>query len=137
MIKDGRFPNRPPADWRPPLLESARTHAKLIQCVNGNSETETELQAAERRISKIQRCGAARVASMEQSFLGLLEAIGEDPSAGRVWLEHRARSALHLNFDRWLQADLGWNKSTMRSSSRSQRNHSRQNIELYSLCEHH
>src|SRR5262245_66603225 len=46
---------------------------------DGNSETETELQAAERRISKLQRCGAARVASMEQSFLGLLEAIGEDP----------------------------------------------------------
>src|SRR5207244_12553012 len=46
---------------------------------DGNSETETELQAAERRISKIPRCGAARVANMEQSFLGLLEAIGEDP----------------------------------------------------------
>src|SRR5438034_11679078 len=46
---------------------------------DGNSETETELQAAERRISKIARCGAARVASMEQSFLALLEAIGEDP----------------------------------------------------------
>ena len=46
---------------------------------DGNSETETELQAAERRISKITRCGAARVASMEQCFLGILEAIGEDP----------------------------------------------------------
>ena len=32
---------------------------------DGNSETETELQAAERRISKLQRCGAARVASMQ------------------------------------------------------------------------
>src|SRR5206468_11461966 len=46
---------------------------------DGNSETETELEAAERRISKIARCGAARVASMEESFLALLEAIGEDP----------------------------------------------------------
>src|SRR5437660_948131 len=64
---------------------------------DGNSETETELQAAERRISKIQRCGAARVASMEQSFLGLLEAIGEDPQReGLVRTPGRAARAFEF-----------------------------------------
>ena len=64
---------------------------------DGNSETETELQAAERRISKILRCGAARVASMEQSFLALLEAIGEDPKReGLVRTPARAAHAFEF-----------------------------------------
>ena len=64
---------------------------------DGNSETETELQAAERRINKIQLCGAARVASMEQSFLGLLEAIGEDPQReGLVRTPGRAARAFEF-----------------------------------------
>src|SRR5881394_1414215 len=64
---------------------------------DGNSETETELQAAERRISKIQPCGAARVANMEQSFLGLLEAIGEDPQReGLVRTPGRAARAFEF-----------------------------------------
>src|SRR5438046_10418124 len=64
---------------------------------DGNSETETELQAAERRISKIQRCGVARVASMEQSFLGLLQAIGEDPQReGLVRTPGRAARAFEF-----------------------------------------
>src|SRR5438045_9469596 len=64
---------------------------------DGNSETETELQAAERRISKIQPCGAARVANMEQSFLGLLEAIGEDPQReGLVRTPGRAARAVEF-----------------------------------------
>src|SRR5947208_15546134 len=64
---------------------------------DGNSETETELQAAERRISKIQRCVAARVATMEQCFLGLLEAIGEDPGReGLVRTPGRAARAFEF-----------------------------------------
>ena len=41
---------------------------------------ETELEAAERRIRNIPRCGAAKLARMEESFLQLLQAIGEDPN---------------------------------------------------------
>ena len=64
---------------------------------DGNSETETELQAAERRISKLQRCGVARVASMEESFLGLLEAIGEDPQReGLLRTPNRAARAFEF-----------------------------------------
>ena len=64
---------------------------------DGNSEIETELQAAERRISKIPRCGAARIASMEQSFLELLQAIGEDPQReGLVRTPSRAARAFEF-----------------------------------------
>src|ERR671928_1186856 len=44
---------------------------------SGNGET--ELQAAERRMRSLPKCGAAKLARMEETFRDLLEAIGEDP----------------------------------------------------------
>jgi hypothetical protein len=43
------------------------------------ANNETELEAAERRIRNLPRCGAAKLAGMEKSFRDLLEAVGEDP----------------------------------------------------------
>ena len=95
---------------------------------DGNSDTETELQAAERRIGKIQRCGAARVASMEQSFLGLLEAIGEDPQReGLVRTPGRAARAFEFLTAGYRQSLDGIINNALFESD----------IELYSLCEHH
>ena len=104
---------------------------------DGNSETETELQAAERRISKIQRCGAARVASMEQSFLGLLEAIGEDPQReGLVRTPGRAARAFEFLTAGYRQSLDGIINNALFESEASEIILVK-DIELYSLCEHH
>src|SRR5204863_466524 len=104
---------------------------------DGNSETETELQAAERRISKIQRCGAARVASMEQSFLGLLEAIGEDPQrAGLLRTPNRAARAFEFLTAGYRQSLDGIINNALFESEASEIILVK-DIELYSLCEHH
>jgi GTP cyclohydrolase I len=103
---------------------------------DGNSETETELQAAERRISKIPRCGAARVASMEQSFLSLLEAIGEDPlREGLVRTPTRAARAFEFLTAGYRQS-LGEIINALFDSEASEIILVK-DIELYSLCEHH
>ena len=71
---------------------------------------ETELEAAERRIRNIPRCGAAKRASMEQSFLQLLQAIGEDPNReGLLRTPTRAARAFEES-DRLRDelAALGW-----------------------------
>src|SRR6266576_5817634 len=104
---------------------------------DGNSETETELQAAERRISKIARCGAARVASMEESFLALLEAIGEDPKReGLLRTPGRAARAFEFLTAGYRQSlDDIVNQAIFESEA------SEivlvKDIELYSMCEHH
>ena len=104
---------------------------------DGNSETETELQAAERRISKLQRCGAARVASMEQSFLGLLEAIGEDPQReGLVRTPGRAARAFEFLTAGYRQSLDGIINNALFESEASEIILVK-DIELYSLCEHH
>jgi GTP cyclohydrolase IA len=104
---------------------------------DGNSETETELQAAERRISKIQRCGAARVASMEQSFLGLLEAIGEDPQReGLLRTPNRAARALEFLTAGYRQSLDEIINNALFESEASEIILVK-DIELYSLCEHH
>jgi GTP cyclohydrolase I len=104
---------------------------------DGNSETETELQAAERRISKIQRCGAARVASMEQSFLSLLEAIGEDPQReGLVRTPSRAARAFEFLTAGYRQSLDELMNNALFDSEASEIVLVK-NIELYSLCEHH
>jgi GTP cyclohydrolase I len=104
---------------------------------DGNSETETELQAAERRISRIQRCGAARVASMEQSFLALLEAIGEDPQREGL-LRTPARAARAFEF---LTAGYRQSLDELINNALFESEASEiilvKDIELYSLCEHH
>src|SRR6478735_10361609 len=104
---------------------------------DGNSETETELQAAERRISKIQPCGAARVASMEQSFLGLLEAIGEDPQReGLVRTPGRAARAFEFLTAGYRQSLDGIINNALFESEASEIILVK-DIPLYSLCEHH
>ena len=104
---------------------------------DGNSETETELQAAERRISKIQPCGAARVASMEQSFLSLLEAIGEDPQReGLVRTPGRAARAFEFLTAGYRQSLDGLINNALFESEASEIILVK-DIELYSLCEHH
>ena len=104
---------------------------------DGNSETETELQAAERRISKIPRCGAARVASMEQSFLSLLEAIGEDPKReGLVRTPCRAARAFEFLTAGYRQSLDEIINNALFDSEASEIILVK-DIELYSLCEHH
>jgi GTP cyclohydrolase I len=104
---------------------------------DGNSETETELQAAERRISKIPRCGAARVASMEQSFLSLLEAIGEDPwREGLVRTPARAARAFEFLTAGYRQSLEELINNALFDSEASEIILVK-DIELYSLCEHH
>jgi GTP cyclohydrolase IA len=104
---------------------------------DGNSETETELQAAERRISKIPRCGAARVASMEQSFLSLLEAIGEDPKReGLVRTPCRAARAFEFLTAGYRQSLDDLINNALFDSEASEIILVK-DIELYSLCEHH
>src|SRR5437763_14345042 len=104
---------------------------------DGSSEIETELQAAERRISKIPRCGAARIASMEQSFLDLLQAIGEEPEReGLVRPPGRAARAFEFLTAGYRQSlDDLVNNAIFRSEA------SEivlvKDIELYSMCEHH
>ena len=104
---------------------------------DGNSETETELQAAERRISKIPRCGAARVASMEQSFLNLLEAIGEDPKReGLIRTPARAARAFEFLTAGYRQSLDEIINNALFDSEASEIILVK-DIELYSLCEHH
>jgi GTP cyclohydrolase I len=104
---------------------------------DGNSETETELQAAERRISEIPRCGAARVASMEQSFLSLLEAIGEDPRReGLVRTPARAARAFEFLTAGYRQSLEELINNALFDSEASEIILVK-DIELYSLCEHH
>ena len=104
---------------------------------DGTSETETELQAAERRISKIPRCGAARVASMEQSFLALLEAIGEDPTReGLLRTPGRAARALEFLTAGYRQSLDDLINHALFDSEVSEIILVK-DIELYSLCEHH
>jgi GTP cyclohydrolase I len=104
---------------------------------DGNSEIETELQAAERRISKIPRCGAARVASMEQSFLSLLEAIGEDPRReGLVRTPARAARAFEFLTAGYRQSLEELINNALFDSEASEIILVK-DIELYSLCEHH
>ena len=104
---------------------------------DGNSETETELQAAERRISSIPRCGAARVASMEQSFLALLQAIGEDPQReGLVRTPERAARAFEFLTAGYRQSLEELINNALFESEASEIILVK-DIELYSLCEHH
>jgi GTP cyclohydrolase I len=104
---------------------------------DGNSETETELQAAERRISRIQRCGAARLASMEQSFLALLEAIGENPRReGLLRTPGRAARAFEFLTAGYRQSLDELVNNALFDSEASEIILVK-DIELYSLCEHH
>ena len=98
---------------------------------------ETELQAAERRISEIPRCGAARVASLEQSFHEILESVGEDPQREGL-LKTPGRAARAFEF---LTAGYRQSLDEIVNEAIFQTEASEivlvKDIELYSMCEHH
>jgi GTP cyclohydrolase I len=103
--------------------------------MSGNHEN--EFQAAERRIAEIPRCGAARVATMEQSFLELLQAIGENPQREGL-LKTPARAARAFEF---LTAGYRQSLDDIVNAAIFQSEASEivlvKDIELYSTCEHH
>ena len=98
---------------------------------------ETELQAAERRMRELPRCGAAKLASLERSFQEILEAVGENPQREGL-LKTPARAARAFEFlTNGYRQDLHEivNKAIFQSDA------SEiilvKDIELYSMCEHH
>ncbi len=104
---------------------------------NSSANHETELEAAERRIQQIPRCGAARVANLEQSFHSLLDAIGEDPQREGL-LKTPSRAARAFEF-----LTAGY-RQTLDDVVNDAIFHSEaseivivKDIELYSMCEHH
>jgi GTP cyclohydrolase I len=98
---------------------------------------ETEFEAAERRIKNIPRCGAAKLASMEQSFLELLQAIGEDPEReGLLRTPTRAARAFEFLTNGYRQS-LGEVVNGAIFASDASEIILVKDIELYSMCEHH
>jgi GTP cyclohydrolase I len=98
---------------------------------------ETELEAAERRIGKIPRCGAAKLASMEESFLQLLQAIGEDPNReGLLRTPTRAARAFEFLTNGYRQSLDDVVNGAIFESDASEIVLVK-DIELYSMCEHH
>ena len=98
---------------------------------------ETELEAAERRIRSIPKCGAAKRARMEQSFRDLLEAIGENPEReGLLRTPVRAANAFEFLTNGYRQ-DLDRIVNGAIFSSDASEIILVKDIELYSLCEHH
>jgi GTP cyclohydrolase IA len=99
--------------------------------------SETELQAAERRMGGLTRCGAAKLGRLERSFHEILEAIGEDPSReGLVRTPARAARAFEFLTQGYRQSlDEVVNDAIFHSDA------SEiilvKDIELYSMCEHH
>lgn len=98
---------------------------------------ETELEAAERRIRRIPKCGAAKRARMEQSFRDLLEAIGENPEReGLLRTPVRAANAFEFLTNGYRQ-DLDRIVNGAIFSSDASEIILVKDIELYSMCEHH
>jgi GTP cyclohydrolase IA len=98
---------------------------------------ETELEAAERRIRNIPRCGAAKLAGMEKSFLELLEAIGEDPQReGLLRTPTRAARAFEFLTNGYRQSLEEVVNGAIFESEASEIVLVK-DIELYSMCEHH
>lgn len=98
---------------------------------------ETELEAAERRIRSIPRCGAAKLASLERSFHELLEAIGEDPQReGLLRTPTRAAKAFEFLTNGYRQ-DLEAIVNQAIFHSDASEIVLVKDIELYSMCEHH
>jgi GTP cyclohydrolase IA len=98
---------------------------------------ETELEAAERRIRNIPRCGAAKLARMEESFLQLLQAIGEDPNReGLLRTPTRAARAFEFLTNGYRQSLDDVVNGAIFESDASEIILVK-DIELYSLCEHH
>lgn len=102
---------------------------------SGNGET--ELQAAERRLRAIPKCGAAKIARMEETFRNLLEAIGEDVHReGLVRTPVRAAKAFDFLTNGYRQNLEKIVNDAIFSSDASEIILVK-DIELYSMCEHH
>ena len=102
---------------------------------SGNGET--ELQAAERRLRSIPKCGAAKIARMEDTFRNLLEAIGEDPQReGLLRTPIRAAKAFDFLTNGYRQ-DLDEIVNSAIFTSDASEIILVKDIELYSMCEHH
>ena len=102
---------------------------------SGNGET--ELQAAERRIRSLPRCGAAKLARMEDTFRNLLEAIGEDPQReGLLRTPTRAARAFEFLTNGYRQ-NLDEIVNGAIFTSEASEIILVKDIELYSMCEHH
>ena len=102
---------------------------------SGNGET--ELEAAERRLRSIPKCGAAKLARMEEMFRDLLGAIGEDPEReGLLRTPIRAAKAFDFLTNGYRQ-DLDEIVNGAIFSSDASEIILVKDIELYSMCEHH
>src|SRR5881227_4065153 len=102
---------------------------------SGNGET--ELEAAERRIRNLPKCGAAKLARMEDTFRNLLEAIGENPQReGLLRTPSRAARAFEFLTNGYRQ-DLDEIVNNAIFSSEASEIVLVKDIELYSMCEHH
>ncbi|MEY2486468.1 MAG: cyclohydrolase [Verrucomicrobiota bacterium] len=98
---------------------------------------ETELEAAERRIRSLPRCGAAKLARLESAFLELLEAVGEDPNReGLRRTPVRAARAFEFLTNGYRQ-DLDDVVNDAIFESDASEIILVKDIELYSMCEHH
>src|ERR1043166_214361 len=98
---------------------------------------ETELEAAERRIRSLPRCGAAKLAGMERSFHDLLEAVGEDPQRqGLLKTPNRAARAFEFLTNGYRQNLDDVVNNAIFDSDASEIVLVK-DIELYSMCEHH
>jgi GTP cyclohydrolase IA len=105
--------------------------------LSASTNHETEFEAAQRRIRAIPRCGAAKLASMEQSFLALLEAVGENPQREGL-LKTPARAAKAFEFlTNGYRQDLDAIVNQAIFSSDASEIILVKDIELYSMCEHH
>ena len=98
---------------------------------------ESELEAAERRIRNLPRCGAAKLAGMEASFSELLQAVGEDAQRqGLLKTPHRAARAFEFLTNGYRQSLDEIVNDAIFDSDASEIILVK-DIELYSLCEHH
>ena len=105
--------------------------------MNSSGNGETELQAAERRMRNIPRCGAARVESLQNSYREILEAIGEDTQReGLLRTPTRAAKAFEFLTNGYRQ-DLQAIVNGAIFSSDASEIVLVKDIELYSMCEHH
>src|SRR6188472_1622072 len=105
--------------------------------VNPSGNGETELQAAERRIRSLPKCGAAKLARLEDTFRNLLEAIGEDAQReGLVRTPTRAARAFEILTNGYRQ-NLDDIVNGAIFSSEASEIILVKDIELYSMCEHH
>jgi len=98
---------------------------------------ETELEAAQRRMRNIPRCGAARVESLQTSFREILEAVGENPEReGLLRTPLRAAKAFEFLTNGYRQ-DLDAIVNQAIFTSDASEIILVKDIELYSMCEHH